>query len=61
MEWLAYTLVIIFGGLSAGMFIRFLAGGKLILHEPDKKMAGFELILAIGIVLFGLIGLINSI
>ena len=61
MEWLAYTLVIIFGGLSAGMFAHFLNGGKLTLYEPDKKMATFELILALGILGFGIVGLINSI
>ena len=61
MEWLAYTLVIIFGGLSVAMFIHFLRGGKLSLYEPDKKMAAFELILALGILIYGVAGLINSI
>lgn len=61
MDWLAYTLVIVFGGMFVGVFTHFLRGGTLSYYEPDKKMAGFELILALGILGFGLIGLINSI
>ncbi|KKL53716.1 hypothetical protein LCGC14_2272680 [marine sediment metagenome] len=59
MEWLAYTLVIVFGGIFAGTFIRLLKGAWTI-HEPDKKMAVFELLLALGAVVFGIVGLIQS-
>ena len=61
MDWFAYILVIVFGGMFVGMFIHFLRGGTLRLYEPDKKMATFEFVLALGIVIFGVIGLINSV
>ena len=61
MDWFAYILVIVFGGMFVGMFLHFIRGGTLRLYEPDKKMAGFELILALSAVIFGIVGLINSV
>ena len=60
MELFAYILVIVFGGIFAGTFMR-LFKGPWTIYEPDKKMAAFELLLCIGAVAFGVVGLIQSI
>lgn len=61
MEWFPYVFVILFGGLSASMFIHFLRGKPFYWYEPDKKMATLELLFSLGILVYGAVGLIKSI